>query len=76
MGTALAPMIAADWSFATGLSLLMWFVFAPQCLATLAVVRKEMGSWAMPVGMAVFLFTLAYGASWVTYRLALSFGGF
>ena len=76
VGTALAPMIAADWSFATGLSLLMWFVFAPQCLATLAVVRKEMGSWAMPVGMAVFLFTLAYGASWVTYRLALSFGGF
>ena len=76
VGTALAPMIAADWSFATGLSLLMWFVFAPQCLATLAVVRKEMGSWAMPVGMAVFLFTLAYGASWVTYRLALNFGGF
>ena len=73
--TALAPLIAADWSVATGLSLLMWFVFAPQCLATLAVVRKEMGGWAMPVGMAVFLFSLAYGASWVTYRLALMWGG-
>jgi len=76
VGTALAPMIAADWSLATGLSLLIWFVFAPQCLATLAVVRKEMGGWAMPVGMAAFLFSLAYGASWVTYRLALNLGGF
>ena len=76
VGSALAPLIASDWSLATGLSLLIWFVFAPQCLATLAVVRKEMGGWAMPVGMAVFLFSLAYGASWVTYRLALNLGGF
>jgi ferrous iron transport protein B len=76
VGTALAPLIANDWSLATGLSLLIWFVFAPQCLATLAVVRKEMGGWAMPAGMAVFLFSLAYGASWVTYRLALNFGAF
>ena len=76
VGAALGPLIARDWSLATGLSLLIWFVFAPQCLATLAVVRREMGGWAMPVGMAVFLFGLAYIASWVTYRLALNFGGF
>ena len=76
VGTALAPLIAADWSLATGLSLLVWFVFAPQCMATLAVVRREMGGWAMPVGMAAFLFSLAYGASWITYRLALNLGGF
>ena len=76
VGAALGPLIAQDWTLATGLSLLIWFVFAPQCLATLAVVRKEMGGWAMPVGMAVFLFGLAYAASWVTYRLALSLGGF
>jgi ferrous iron transport protein B len=76
VGAALGPLIAQDWTLATGLSLLIWFVFAPQCLATLAVVRKEMGGWAMPVGMAVFLFSLAYGASWVTYRLALNLGGF
>jgi ferrous iron transport protein B len=69
VGTALAPLIGADWSLATGLSLLVWFVFAPQCLATLAVVRKEMGGWAMPVGMAAFLFSLAYAASWITYRV-------
>jgi ferrous iron transport protein B len=50
--------------------LLVWFVFAPQCLATLAVVRKEVGGWAMPAGMAVFLFSLAYAASWITYRVA------
>lgn len=74
VGTALAPLIAADWSLATGLSLLIWFVFAPQCLATLAVVRKEMGGWAMPVGMAAFLFALAYGASFITYRLASAWG--
>ncbi|QCB46516.1 ferrous iron transporter B [Hydrogenophaga sp. PAMC20947] len=76
VGAALGPLIAQDWSLATGLSLLIWFVFAPQCLATLAVVRKEMGGWAMPVGMAAFLFGLAYAASWVTYRLALNLGGF
>lgn len=76
VSAALGPLIAQDWTLATGLSLLIWFVFAPQCLATLAVVRKEMGGWAMPVGMAVFLFGLAYAASWVTYRLALSLGGF
>ena len=70
VGTALEPLIAADWSLATGLSLLVWFVFAPQCLATLAVVRKEVGGWAMPAGMTVFLFSLAYAASWLTYRVA------
>ncbi|MEZ5703401.1 MAG: ferrous iron transporter B [Burkholderiaceae bacterium] len=75
VGSALAPLIAANWSLATGLSLLVWFVFAPQCLATLAVVRKEMGGWLMPVGMAVFLFSLAYAASFVTYRLVLGMGG-
>lgn len=74
VGTALAPLIGADWSLATGLSLLIWFVFAPQCLATLAVVRKEMGGWAMPVTMASFLFALAYGASFITYRLAAAWG--
>ncbi len=74
VGTALAPLIGADWSLATGLSLLVWFVFAPQCLATLAVVRKEMGGWAMPVTMATFLFVLAYGASFITYRLAAAWG--
>ncbi|MEP6558816.1 MAG: ferrous iron transporter B, partial [Burkholderiales bacterium] len=72
--TALAPLIAQSWSLATALSLLAWFVFAPQCLSTLATVKRETGGWTMPVVMAGYLFTLAYAASFVTYRLAVAFG--
>ena len=57
------------------LSLLAWYVFAPQCLSTLATVKRETGGWAMPLAMAAYLFALAYAASFVTYRLALAFGG-
>jgi ferrous iron transport protein B len=70
VGSALAPLIAADWSLPTALSLLIWYVYAPQCLATLAVVRKEVGGWRAPMVMAVYLFGLAYAASYVTYRVA------
>jgi ferrous iron transport protein B len=71
---ALAPLIARDWSLATALSLLAWFVFAPQCLATLAAVKRETGGWKMPLIMAGYLFALAYAASFVTYRVALALG--
>ena len=67
---ALAPLIAADWSLPTAISLLVWYVYAPQCLATLAVVRKEVGGWTLPTVMAVYMFGLAYGAAWVAYRLS------
>ncbi|MEN9904163.1 MAG: hypothetical protein RLZZ555_728 [Pseudomonadota bacterium] len=70
VGSALAQLISADWSLATGLSLLVWFVYAPQCLATLAVLRRESGGWAMPAGVVALLFSLAYAASWLTYNLA------
>lgn len=73
--TALAPLIAQQWSLATALSLLAWFVFAPQCLATLAAVKRETGGWTMPAIMAGYLFGLAYLASLVTYRVALALGG-
>ena len=69
VGTALAPLIAQSWSLATGMSLLIWYVYAPQCLATLAVVRKEVGQIKLPLIMLTYLFGLAYLASWVTYRL-------
>ncbi len=72
--TALVPIISSTWSLATALSLLAWFVFAPQCLSTLAAVRRETGGWAMPAAMAVYLFVLAYAASFITYRLALAAG--
>lgn len=71
---ALAPLIAQSWSLATALSLLAWFVFAPQCLATLATVKRETGGWMMPTIMAGYLFALAYGASFITYHVALAMG--
>lgn len=71
---ALAPVIAQGWSLATAYSLLAWFVFAPQCLSTLAVVRRETNSWRYPFFMALYLFALAYGAAFVTYRLTLWLG--
>jgi len=71
---ALSPLIAHSWSLATALSLLAWYVFAPQCLSTLATVKRETGGWTMPLVMAGYLFALAYLASFVTYRVALAFG--
>lgn len=72
---ALIPILAQSWSLATALSLLAWFVFAPQCLATLATVKRETGGWRAPIIMAVYLFGLAYIASWITYRTAVALGG-
>jgi ferrous iron transport protein B len=66
----LGGLIAAQWSLPTALSLLVWFVFAPQCLSTLATVRRETGSWRQVGIMTVYLFGLAYLASFLTYRLA------
>jgi ferrous iron transport protein B len=72
---ALTPVIAQSWSMATGLSLLAWYVFAPQCLSTLAVVKRETNSWRYPLYMVTYLFALAYLAAFVTYRVALLMGG-
>lgn len=72
--SALTPMIAQTWSLATALSLLAWFVFAPQCLSTLATVRRETNSWRYPLIMAAYLFALAYLASFITYHVARGFG--
>jgi ferrous iron transport protein B len=72
---ALMPVIAGSWSIATGLSLLAWYVFAPQCLSTLAVVKRETNSWRYPLIMAGYLFALAYLGAFLTYRTALFFGG-
>jgi ferrous iron transport protein B len=66
----LVPMIAQTWSLATALSLLAWYVFAPQCLSTLVVVKRETNSWRYPLIMAGYLFALAYLAAFVTYRVA------
>jgi ferrous iron transport protein B len=71
----LSPLIAQSWSLPTALSLLVWFIFAPQCISTLVAVRRETNSWRYPLLVAVYLFALAYLASWVTYRLALMWMG-
>ncbi len=69
---ALTPLIAQSWSLPTALSLLAWYVFAPQCLSTLATVKRETNSWRYPIIMAAYLFAMAYAGSWITYRVALA----
>ncbi len=75
VASALGPVIAQSWSLATALSLLVWYVFAPQCISTLVTVKRETNSWRYALFMAGYMFALAYGASWVTYRLTLLWGG-
>jgi len=72
--SALSPVIAGSWSIATGLSLLAWYVFAPQCLSTLSVVKRETNSWRYPILMAAYLFALAYAGSFATYHIAVALG--
>ena len=71
---ALVPLIQQGWTLATALSLLAWFVFAPQCLSTIAVVKRETGGYKIPLIMLTYLFTLAYLASFITYRATIFFG--
>jgi ferrous iron transport protein B len=71
---ALQPILAHGWTIATGLSLLAWYIFAPQCLSTLAVVRRETNSWRYPVLMAGYQFALSYLTSFIVYRAALAAG--
>ncbi|TMH30035.1 MAG: ferrous iron transporter B [Betaproteobacteria bacterium] len=70
----LSPVIAQGWSLATAYALLAWYVFAPQCISTLVVVKRETNSWRYPVVMAAYLFVLAYVAAFVTYRVTLWLG--
>ena len=72
--TALEPIIAQGWTLATALSLLVWFIYAPQCLSTLATIKRETGSWKQVAISAGYLFALAYLASLVTYQLAVALG--
>ena len=75
VSAALSATLAHDWTLATALALLAWYVFAPQCLATLAAARRETNSWRWPAFMFVYLMVLAYVAAFVTYRVALALGG-
>jgi ferrous iron transport protein B len=72
---ALTLLISGAWSLPTALSLMAWYVFAPQCLSTVIVVRRETNGWRWPLVMTAYLFALAYAASFVVYRLASAWGG-
>jgi ferrous iron transport protein B len=74
-GNLLGATLSAQWSLATGLSFLAWYVFAPQCVATLGVVKRELNSWKWMWVMIAYMFALAYGAAFVTYHAAVALGG-
>jgi ferrous iron transport protein B len=73
-GSLLGETLAQTWSLAMGLSFLAWYVFAPQCVATLGVVKRELNSWKWMWVMVVYMFGLAYLASLVTYHVAVALG--
>jgi len=68
-GAGLQQALAANFSLASALSLLVWFAFAPQCMSTLAVIRRETNSWRN-VGISFgYMFVVAYVASFLTYQI-------
>jgi ferrous iron transport protein B len=73
-GEALEARLGGAWPLPTALAFLAWFVFAPQCISTLAVTRRETNSWRWPGFMLLYLFTLAYVAAGTTYWLATAAG--
>jgi ferrous iron transport protein B len=72
--TSLEDRLASRWSLATALAYLVWFVFAPQCISTIAVTRRETNSWKWTGFMVGYLFVLAYLAAGATYWAAVAFG--
>jgi ferrous iron transport protein B len=67
-------VLAANWSMATALSLLVWYIFAPQCASTLAVIRRETGSWKWMAVTFGYMLALAYVGSLITYNVARALG--
>ena len=72
--TALAATLHHQWTLASGVAFLAWYVFAPQCMATLGVVKRETNSWKWPAVMFGYMITLAYVAALVVYQIALALG--
>jgi ferrous iron transport protein B len=67
-------VLATQWSVATALSLLVWYIFAPQCASTLAVIRRETGSWKWMAVTFAYMLALAYVGSLITYTIARALG--
>lgn len=70
----IGQVLATKWSLATALSLLAWYIFAPQCASTLAVIRRETGSWKWMATTFAYMLALAYAASLATYNIAVALG--
>ncbi|MFN4356884.1 ferrous iron transporter B [Sphingopyxis alaskensis] len=74
MAQTLGERLQGKWSLATALAFLAWFVFAPQCISTIAITRRETNGWKWPLFMVGYLFALAYAAAGITYWTAVAFG--
>ncbi|ODV09820.1 MAG: ferrous iron transporter B [Rhodanobacter sp. SCN 68-63] len=70
-GAGLGHALAVNFPLASALSLLVWFAFAPQCMSTLAVIRRETDSWRNVAISFGYMFALAYVASFITYHVAV-----
>ncbi len=70
----LVERLQSKWSLATALAFLAWFVFAPQCISTIAIVRRETNGWKWPLFMLGYLFVMAYVAAGITYWAAVALG--
>ncbi|NBW76847.1 MAG: ferrous iron transporter B [Sphingomonadaceae bacterium] len=71
---ALGEQLRTKWSLPTALAFLAWFVFAPQCMSTIAVTRRETNGWKWPAFMLLYLFSLAYIFAGITYWSAVALG--
>ena len=74
MAQSLSERLQGRWSVATALAFLAWFVFAPQCISTIAITKRETNGWKWPLFMVGYLFALAYAAAGITYWTAVAFG--
>ncbi|MDT3557330.1 ferrous iron transporter B [Stenotrophomonas maltophilia group sp. msm1] len=72
---ALTPLISDGWSLATALSLLVWYIYAPMCISTLATIKRETNSWKQMAFAAFYLFAAAYVAALITYQVIRALGG-
>jgi len=70
----LSLRLRGAWSLPTALAFLMWFVFAPQCLSTIAVMRRETNGWVWPIFALTYLFALAWGMAGITFWTATALG--
>ncbi|MBS0517629.1 MAG: ferrous iron transporter B [Proteobacteria bacterium] len=70
----IGQVLAGQWSLATALAFLAWYIFAPQCASTLAVIRRETGSWKWMAVTFFYMLALAYAAAFAVFQVASALG--